>query len=165
MSLSSKALAKPFMGNYWLLIAALPFLFAFSRPPFWSSSSVRHGLPFKPLFDATELQYDIPNNLLAKIGWRESRFNPAIVEGRVISPKGAVGIMQILPDAHPTANPYNPHDAVPYAGKYLRSLFNKYGDWRLAVMAYNWGPGNVDNWRKNGGNIPAETQSYISEVF
>lgn len=51
---------------------------------------------------------------------------------------------------------------------YLNKLKNKYGEDYLALMAYNWGPGNVDKWIKNGKNpdsIPKETKNYLKNIL
>lgn len=86
-----------------------------------------------------------------------------------VSPKGATGNMQLMPG---TAKGLGVNARVPLeniAGgvSYLDSLFQKYGDQETGLMAYNWGPGNVDAWIKRGKNpaeIPPETRKYLQKV-
>jgi soluble lytic murein transglycosylase-like protein len=134
---------------------------------FWAMPSVQKGLKYKPFFDEAESINGIPNNILAKMGWRESRFDNDVAEGRKTGTAGEQGIMQIVPRFHPGINYTNPRDAILYAGGFLRRNYERFGTWDLAVMAYNWGPTAVANWLKAGkkGTIPAVTQSYIAEVF
>jgi Transglycosylase SLT domain. len=65
-------------------------------------------------------------------------------------------------------DPRNPLQSVAGTASYLGQLQQKYGDDRIALAAYNWGPGNVDKWLQNGADpakLPAETQKYISTVM
>jgi hypothetical protein len=93
---------------------------------------------------------------------------------RITSPKGAQGIMQVMPgtqrDPGFGVRPSNgtPEDDARVGRDYLAALMNKYGnDPAKAWAAYNWGPGNLDNHLKaNGGRLvvdklPQETQAYV----
>lgn len=87
-----------------------------------------------------------------------------------VSPAGARGPMQLMPGTARDLGVSNPHDAtqaVPAGARYLKAQLDKYGDEKLALMAYNWGPGNVDSWIKAGSDpskIPAETRDYVGKV-
>ena len=92
----------------------------------------------------------------------ESAFNP-----RAVSPKGALGLMQLMPA---TARQFNVDDAFDPAEnvgagvKYLRQLLDRYdGNEQLALAAYNAGPGAVD---RHGQTVPPyrETRSYVSRI-
>ena len=92
----------------------------------------------------------------------ESEFNP-----RLISPRGAVGLMQILPDTAGTIGIeklLDPHQNIQAGARYLRELLEQFnGDEILAVAAYNCGPGMV---RKYNGVPPfRETQDFVRRVF
>lgn len=157
-------------GIHLVIGAALVMTFMRSKaePAFWGNGAVSRGLEYKPFFDAAESKYNIPDNLVAKVGWRESRFIPDVINGKVTGASGEQGIMQITPRWHPGVDYLNPAAAIDYGAKYLRQNFDRFGDWKLAVMAYNWGPTSVANWIKNGkpaSTVPNVTRSYIQEVF
>jgi len=88
---------------------------------------------------------------------------------KAVSPKGAIGLMQLMPGtaAELGANPHDPVQNADAGAKYLRQLLLKYKDTtdpvRLALAAYNAGPGAVDRY----GNIPPyrETQQYVERVL
>lgn len=92
-----------------------------------------------------------------------------------VSPKGARGLMQIMPDTGkdpgygvaPLANGSDKEN-VRLGEDYREALVDHYGDRTLGLMAYNWGPGNVDRWLENGGNpadVPAETVDYVNSLW
>ena len=118
---------------------------------------------------AAELNNGIPNKLLGRLLYQESRFRPDIISGETVSSAGALGIAQIVPRWHPQAEPLNPQASIYYAAEYLRKLFDKFGTWRRALAAYNWGPGNLTKAiEKNGDNwiavVPKETQNYVTQI-
>ena len=121
--------------------------------------------PFTGLIAKTESAFGLPSTLLARIAWIESRFNP-----NAHNASGATGIMQIVPAAHPGVNASDPNEAIPYAAKYLKSLYNMFGSWDKAIVAYNWGQGNLQkaisaygnvNWKYH---IPSESANYLAQV-
>jgi soluble lytic murein transglycosylase-like protein len=92
----------------------------------------------------------------------ESRFNP-----RAVSPKGAIGLMQLMPDTiqqFGVQNAFSPSENVRAGVAYLRQLLDRYdNNEELALAAYNAGPGAVD---RHGETVPPyrETQQYVSKV-
>lgn len=123
--------------------------------------------PYLPAIYAAEDANGIPRNLLARLIYQESRYRPEIIDGTIVSRAGAVGIAQIVPRWHPNVNPRDPWESIDYAAKYLRQLFKRFGSWRLALAAYNWGQGNQQKDLADGivGNDwPSETRNYVTEI-
>jgi membrane-bound lytic murein transglycosylase D len=131
---------------------------------------------FFPLFDETMVKHEMPLEIkyLAII---ESGLDPQI-RSRV----GAMGLWQFMPA---TGGMYgmrinsdvddrmDPDHSTESAAKYLKSLYRMFGDWEVAMAAYNCGPGNVRKAiRRSGGKkkfweiynyLPKETRSYIPQ--
>ena len=100
--------------------------------------------------------------MLLAVTKQESGFNPSAV-----SPVGAIGLMQLMPDTAAGLGISNPHDPVQNVlggSKYLGQLWKKYhGDIPKVLAAYNAGSGAVD---KYGGVPPyAETQNYVKSIM
>lgn len=124
---------------------------------------------YRELFAMAGSQYRLPPGLLEAVAYRESRFRDDIISGELKSSAGAVGIMQIVPKWHPElgeAGALDPARAVPYAAGYLRQLFVRFGTWKHALAAYNWGPTALANAiaAGKGGVWPAETIAYVAEI-
>ena len=91
-------------------------------------------------------------------------------EVRATSRKGAMGLMQIVPETwsylrvryHLGGDPYDPRDNIVAGSAYIRELLDRYGTpgW---IAAYNAGPGRYEMWLK-GRRLPAETRAYVAAV-
>jgi soluble lytic murein transglycosylase-like protein len=130
---------------------------------YWKRSV--NAAKFLPSLNAVEDAYDIPRDLLARVAYQESRFRDDIISGRTVSSAGAVGIMQIVPRWHPEIDPKDPYASIHYAGKYLAGLRKQFGSWKLALAAYNWGPGNLAKYLNAPGTWPQETLDYVSQIL
>jgi len=135
------------------------------------------GLSFyyMPIFEEALDRYDMPLEL-KYLPVIESALNPVAV-----SRVGATGLWQfMLPTATGQGLEVNslvderrdPYKATDAAVRYLKQLYTTYGDWSLAIAAYNCGPGNVNKaLRRAGGGkkdfwaiypfLPAETRGYV----
>jgi len=120
---------------------------------------------FRPLIDDVGRRYAIDPDLLRSIANVESGHNP-----RAVSPKGAQGLMQVMPatgrrfGAH-AASLADPAVNLAVAANYLKTLQGLYGNnLPLILAAYNAGEGAV---QKYGGTIPPyrETQGYVRKVM
>lgn len=89
---------------------------------------------------------------------------------RAISPKGAMGLMQIMPDTWADlrarhrlgSNPYDPRDNILAGAAYLRELHDRYGSPGF-LAAYNAGPGRYQEYLA-GRPLPAETRAYVATL-
>jgi len=113
-------------------------------------------------------KYDIPVHILAVMFHHESDgFAPDVVSGSRNSSAGAIGIAQFMPGTAAVmgVDPRNPQQAIDGGAKYLKQMLDMFGgDMRLALTAYNAGPGNVQRY---GGPIPGndESQNYYKRVM
>ena len=83
------------------------------------------------------------------------------------SKAGALGVMQLMPGTAKElgVNPMDPYENIRGGVGYLKKMYDKYGDARLAAAAYNAGPGNVDKALKRAGGLDTlhrETRNYIA---
>ena len=113
------------------------------------------------LADAAADRYGLPRHLVRSVMSAESGGNP-----RAVSPKGAIGLMQLMPGTAKDlgVNPADPAQNVDAGVRYLRDLLVLYdGHLRHALAAYNAGPGAVE---KHNGNLPPyrETLRYIQRI-
>ena len=89
----------------------------------------------------------------------------------MVSSKGAIGLMQVLPQTFEEmrsqyrlgADPFDPKNNIPAGAAYLHWLRGKYG-YPAMFAAYNAGPERVDDLLAKGKPLPAETQSYVIRV-
>lgn len=120
------------------------------------------SLPYAPLVAAAAVEHDLPEALIHAVIRTESNYNAGAV-----SPKGAVGLMQLMPDTARemgVADARDPADNIRGGARYLKRLLGMFGnDVGLAVAAYNAGPGAV---ARSGGTPPyAETRRYVPRVI
>jgi soluble lytic murein transglycosylase-like protein len=112
------------------------------------------------LADAAADKYGLPRRLVRSVIAAESDF-----EEQAVSPKGAIGLMQLTPTTAEAlgADPRDPAQNVDAGTRYLRDLLEKYdgGLWR-ALAAYNAGPGAVDKYQ----GVPPyrETINYVGKI-
>jgi len=112
------------------------------------------------LADRAADEYGLPRWLVRSVMKTESGFQP-----NAVSPKGAIGLMQLMPGTAQTlgADPNDPLQNVEAGARYLRDLLVRYdGALWHALAAYNAGPGAVDKY--NGVPPYAETVRYISRI-
>jgi len=110
-------------------------------------------------------RFELPAAWIRAVLRTESAGDP-----RALSPKGAIGLMQIMPDTWAYlrtrhrlgGDPYDPHDNIIAGSAYIRELFDRYGSpgW---IAAYNAGPGRYEASLR-GRPLPAETRAYVATV-
>ena len=106
-------------------------------------------------------RHGVPAALVKAVIHAESAFNP-----RAVSPKGAMGLMQLMPATAQllgVAKPFHASQNVQGGTRYLRSLHDRYGNWTHTLAAYNAGPTAVDQYR----GVPpySETRQYVKRVL
>ncbi|MDU0955403.1 MAG: lytic transglycosylase domain-containing protein [Bradyrhizobium sp.] len=90
---------------------------------------------------------------------------------RARSPKGAIGLMQIMPETWRDlraryglgADPFDPHDNILAGAAYLRELHDRYGSPGF-LAAYNAGPGRYERHLATGRPLPDETRAYVAKL-
>jgi soluble lytic murein transglycosylase-like protein len=112
------------------------------------------------LADDAADRYGLPRSLVRSVMAAESGFQP-----QAVSPKGAIGLMQLMPSTASGlgANANDPAQNVDAGARYLRDLLEKYdGGLRHALAAYNAGPGAVDKYK----GVPPyrETLHYVKRI-
>lgn len=112
------------------------------------------------LADAAADRYGLPYWLVREVMHVESGF-----QSQAVSPKGAIGLMQLMPQTAKVlgADPKDPAQNADAGARYLRELLDKYdGRLWMALAAYNAGPGAVDKYKR----VPPyrETINYINRI-
>jgi len=133
-------------------LAASPFA-ALPRPPVTA---------LRTMVDQVARRVGLDVRLAQAVVQVESNYEPL-----AISPRGAMGLMQIMPTlarTYAVRDPYNPAENLEAGMRHLRALLKRYGvDVRRALAAYNAGEGAV---RRYGGVPPyRETQAYVSRIM
>lgn len=110
-------------------------------------------------------RFELPSAWIRAVMHIESDGDP-----RALSPKGAVGLMQIMPETWAELrvryrlgdDPYDPHDNIVAGAAYIRELFDRYGssEW---IAAYNAGPGRYEE-ALQGRPLPPETRAYVAAL-
>ena len=105
-------------------------------------------------------KHGIPEDLFLRLVQQESGWNP-----KALSHKGAIGLAQLMPGTARKlwVDPHNPKENLEGGARYLATQYRKFRSWRLALAAYNAGPGAVE---KHGGVPPyRETQGYVRAIL
>jgi len=101
----------------------------------------------------------VPEALFVRLVQQESAWNP-----NAVSHKGAIGLAQLMPGTARLlgVNPRDPQQNLDGGARYLRQQYDRFGSWRLALAAYNAGPGAVE--RHSGVPPYRETRHYVAKI-
>ncbi|MGY6547413.1 MAG: lytic transglycosylase domain-containing protein [Roseinatronobacter sp.] len=109
---------------------------------------------------AAARRHNVPEDLFLRLVQQESGWNP-----QAVSHKGAIGLAQLMPGTAQMlrVDPHDPLQNLDGGARYLRMMYEQFGTWRLALAAYNAGPGAVE---RHGGIPPfTETQNYVRVIL
>lgn len=175
-------LSRPSRSVVIAVILVISILLGFLIDLIWTGfEKLAYPQKYSEYVELYAEQYDIPPHVLYAVIKTESGFDSSAV-----SKKGAVGLMQFMPDTFSWITDemlfehladgmrYDPETSVRYGAWLLSHLYKRYGDWPVALAAYNAGIGTVDGWLEDpeltdgeGGlkSIPyKETRNYVKKV-
>jgi soluble lytic murein transglycosylase-like protein len=123
--------------------------------------------PYAPHVADAARRFGIPEAWIWAVMHVESRG-----DARAISPAGAMGLMQIMPDTWALlrarhgldTDPFDVRDNILAGAAYLRAMFDRYGDSAAMLAAYHAGPGRYDDYRLRGRPLPAATLAYVGQL-
>jgi len=105
--------------------------------------------------------HGLPSAFFARLIWRESLFRP-----EAVSPKGAEGIAQFMPDTarrRGLGNTFDVIDALDASAAYLKALQTRFGNFGFAAAAYNAGENGFQRFLAKG-RLPIETRDYVFAI-
>lgn len=153
----------------FLLLSGLAFAGAMPAPSLAQTSPIERpaeGSPYAQAVAEAAQRFGIPERWI----WAVMRVESG---GRVraVSPKGAMGLMQIMPATWADlrtrhglgADAFDPRDNILAGAAYLREMHDRYGSPGF-LAAYNAGPGRYDDYLSAGRALPAETRAYVAEL-
>ena len=120
----------------------------------------RYSGEYLEVAKAAARKHGVPEDLFLRLVQQESGWNHVAV-----STKGATGLAQLMPGTAALLNVdiNDPEENLEGGARYLRRMYDRFGDWKLALAAYNAGPGAVE---KHGGIPPyAETKNYVAVIL
>jgi soluble lytic murein transglycosylase-like protein len=152
-----------------IAMISAPIAMPFVSPAYAESSSASVASladPVAAFVADASLRFSIPASWIRAVMRAESRGDV-----HANSPKGAMGLMQIMPSTWTLlrarlrlgANPYDPRDNILAGAAFLRELHDRYGSPGF-LAAYNAGPGRYENHLATGRPLPAETRAYVAAL-
>lgn len=131
-----------------------------------STTSAGAALPWQSFIDEAASRFALPASWIRAIIRIESNGNP-----KAVSPKGAVGLMQLMPDTYAElriryglgADATDPHDNIIAGTAYLRDMHERFGTAGF-IAAYNAGPQRYEDHLATGRPLPDETLAYVAEL-
>lgn len=137
---------------------------AHAGPAFTASAGA--AVPWQSFIDEAASRFSVPASWIRAVIRIESNGNP-----KALSPKGAVGLMQLMPDTYAElrircglgANPIDPHDNIIAGTAYLREMRERFGTEGF-MAAYNAGPQRYEDHLATGRPLADETLAYVAKL-
>ncbi len=138
---------------------------AYAQPA--PSASRSMSSPYAGFVAEASQRFGIPAAWIRAIIGIESRG-----DAHAISPKGAMGLMQLMPETWAALraryglgrDPFDPHDNILAGAAFLREMHDRYGSPGF-LAAYNAGPGRYEAYRDRGRPLPSETIAYVTDLL
>lgn len=151
-----------------LLLSGLTFAASAACPALAQSLPAIRAAPADPNaahIVAASRRFGIPQAWIVAVKRAESANDV-----RAVSPAGALGLMQIMPDTWAELrdryglgrDPFDPRDNIIAGTAYLREMLDRYGTVPAMLAAYNAGPARYDEHLATGRALPAETRAYVA---
>ena len=138
----------------------------FAAPTMWDDLSPAPGLrgvyrgPYLEIAKQAAQRHGVPESLFLRLVAQESGWR-----ADAVSHKGAIGLAQLMPQTARRlgVNPRDPRQNLEGGARYLAQQYRSFGSWRLALAAYNAGPGAVEAY----GGVPPydETRTYVRVIL
>ncbi|MBV8458733.1 MAG: lytic transglycosylase domain-containing protein [Acetobacteraceae bacterium] len=127
--------------------------------------------PWGPYINEAAKRFDVPDQWIRAVMAVESNGQEYQDGHFIISPKGAMGLMQVMPATYDDMrqeynlgdDPYDPHNNILAGAAYLRQMYDMYG-YPGFLAAYNAGPHRLDDYLSNERPLPAETRRYVAMI-
>jgi membrane-bound lytic murein transglycosylase B len=146
------------------IVQTLPAGRAAYAEPTISDSAYSAVAPFETSITEAAQRWKLPASWIRAVMQAESRG-----DAHAVSPKGAMGLMQIMPETWAElraryglgVDPFDPHDNILAGAAYLRELHDRYGSPGF-LAAYNAGPARYADHLATGQPLPDETRAYLA---
>ena len=168
---SSRATAFDVGGPaYWPPAGSVPALPSTTARAPWPQTA-GGTTPWSPYIDEAAARFGLPAAWLHGVMRVESGGRTHLSGLPIISPAGAMGLMQVMPTTfaemrtryHLGPDPYDPRTNILAGAAYLREMYDRYGP-RHFHAAYNAGPARVDAWLRGRAGLPSETRAYTATL-
>lgn len=149
------------------VIAALAAPASAEPPPERDNAVAASSDPWAACIAGAARRFAIPERWIRAVMVVESVNDPA-----ALSPKGAIGLMQVMPATWDELrakhgfgdDPWQPCDNILAGTAYLREMHDRYGAIDAMLAAYNAGPGRYDEHLASGRALPTETVDYVAKL-
>jgi hypothetical protein len=127
--------------------------------------------PWGPYIVEASRRFDVPETWIRAVMKVESGGHEYLNGEPITSPKGAMGLMQLMPDTYELVrarydlgdDPYDPHNNILAGAAYMRMMYDLYGT-PAFLAAYNAGPRRLDDYLSRRTTLPDETRRYVAII-